>query len=86
MGVTAKPQPPRKPALTDADFASAARTLRVSVPAIKAVAQVESPRGGFLPDGRPTLLFEAHIFGRLTGHRYNRSHPGISSRRGNSHL
>ena len=52
--------------LTDQDFAAAATALGCSIPAVKAVAQVESRGGGFDPDGRPTILYEAHVFHRLT--------------------
>jgi N-acetylmuramidase len=48
--------------LTDADFARAARELDVEAAAIRAVAEVESAGSGFLPDGRPTALYEAHVF------------------------
>jgi hypothetical protein len=48
--------------LTDADFARAAKELNVEIAAIRAVAEVESAESGFLPDGRPTVLYEAHIF------------------------
>lgn len=67
-------------ALTEADFARAATELRCGIAEVKAVAKVESPKGGFLADGRPTLLFEAHIFSRLTKRKYDRSHPHLSSR------
>ena len=40
---------------------------------------MESSGGGFLPDGRPKILFEAHIFGRLTHHQFDLGHPNISS-------
>jgi LysM repeat protein len=65
--------------LTPADWQRAAKSLGVDVASIKAVANVESPGSGFLPDGRPKILFEAAQFGRLTGDRYNSSHPNISS-------
>ena len=68
-----------KPTLTDEDFERAARRLRCDVPAIKAVAQVESRGAGFLPSGEPKILFEAHIFDRLTAGRFRRSHPRLSS-------
>lgn len=68
-----------KAVLTELDFKRAAETLRCDVVAIKAVCQVEAPKGGFLPDGQPTILFERHIFRRLTGARYDRTHPGISN-------
>lgn len=61
--------------LTDADFQRAAQQLGCDVPAIKAVADVEAPRGGFLDDDRPVTLFEAHIFYRETRGKYARSHP-----------
>lgn len=66
--------------LTDADIARAAQLLGCEPAAVRAVAAVESAGSGFLPDGRPKVLFEAHIFSRLTGHRFDVSHPMISSR------
>jgi len=55
-----------KPKLTDTDYQRAALTLNCDVAAIKAVAEVESRDNGFLADGRPVILFERHIFHRLT--------------------
>jgi LysM repeat protein len=72
--------------LTEADWQRAATALGVDVAAIKAVANVEAPGSGFLADGRPKILFEAHQFGRLTGDRYNSSHPNISSAEWNRSL
>lgn len=68
------------------DLQAAAKRLRCDLPAIQAVAEVESPVGGFLPDGRPTILFEAHIFSNLTQGRYNGDYPNISSPRWNRKL
>jgi hypothetical protein len=51
-------------ALTEEDYKRAAASLCCSVAAIKAVAEVEAPGSGFLPDGRPKILFERHIFRR----------------------
>jgi hypothetical protein len=53
-----------KPPLIAADFELAAATLRVPVAAIRAFAEVESRGAGFLPDDRPVILFERHIFRR----------------------
>jgi hypothetical protein len=53
-----------KTPLTLADFELAAATLRVPVAAIRAFAEVESRGSGFLPDGRPVILFERHVFRR----------------------
>ena len=64
--------------LTEADYAAAARKLGCYVAAIKAVAEVESAGSGFLPDGQVKILFEPHIFSRLTKGKFNRSHPDIS--------
>ncbi len=68
-----------KPSLTDADYQKAAALIGCDVPAIKAVSEVESSGSGFLPDDRPRILFEAHIFSRLTTGIYDKDHPGISS-------
>lgn len=51
--------------LTQEDYIRAANTLNCDVEAIKAFAKVESRGSGFLPDGRPVILFERHIFNRL---------------------
>lgn len=72
--------------LTDADYARAAQLLGCAPAAIRAVAAVESSGDGFLTDGRPKVLFEAHIFSRLTGHAFDESHPDISSLRWNKAL
>ncbi|OLP19632.1 hypothetical protein BST81_04835 [Leptolyngbya sp. 'hensonii'] len=53
--------------------------INVSVATIKAVVEVETSGGGFLPDGRPKILFEAHYFSYYTNHVYDDSHPNISS-------
>lgn len=69
-----------KPPITEADYARAARVLDVDIRAIKAVAEVESgPHGGFLPTDEPVILFERHIFSRLTRGKYDQSHPDISN-------
>jgi hypothetical protein len=64
--------------LTDADIESAAASIGCQVAAVRAVIDVES-RGGFLPDGRPKILFERHYFSRLSGRKYDGSHPDISN-------
>lgn len=48
--------------LTEDDLVKAADTLGVRVAAIRAVNEVESRGEGFLPDGRPVILFERHVF------------------------
>lgn len=68
------------------DFEQAARRLNCTVAAIRAVAQVESAGGGFLRDGRPKILFERHIFHRLTGGAHTAAHPDISFPSGGGYL
>jgi hypothetical protein len=64
--------------LTDEDFARAAKELNVEVAAIRAVAEVEAAGAGFIADGRPAILYEAHIFHKETNGRY----PNAKDRRG----
>jgi peptidoglycan hydrolase-like protein with peptidoglycan-binding domain len=68
---------PNRPGLTNDDFARAARELKLFKPdgspdvaLIHAVANIEAPRSGYLPSGRPTILFEAASFYKLTGGRF----------------
>jgi hypothetical protein len=63
--------------LTDTDYAAAAKLLKCDVPAIKAVAEVESSGNGFLSDGRVKILFEGHQFYKYTKGAYALSHPTI---------
>jgi len=63
--------------LTDQDYAAAATLLKVDVPAIKAVAEVESSGDGFLTDGRVKILFEGHQFYKFTKGAYAAAHPSI---------
>lgn len=67
-----------KAALRDVDFTDAASALRCQVADIRAVYEVESNGQPFGPDGRPTLLFEPHVFSRLTQHRFDSTHGGVS--------
>lgn len=77
--------------LTDADFEKAARELGCEPEVIKAIAEVETGwrpgKTGFLtvPASKyepehvaPIILFERHVFSRLTGRKYDKSHPHIS--------
>lgn len=74
--------PARGPArrLAAGDFDAAARELQCEAAAVRAVAEVESGgRTGFDDAKRPKILFEIHHFKRLTGGRYDRSHPHLSA-------
>lgn len=67
-------------AFDDQAIEKAATKIGCAVAAVRAVIDVES-RGGFLPDGRPKILFERHYFCRLTGGKHDRTHTDISSRK-----
>ncbi|MCY1275632.1 putative peptidoglycan binding domain protein [compost metagenome] len=57
--------------LTAADLQRAADKLGVPMAVVRAVNEVESRGTGFLPDGRPVILFERHVMYRqlrATGH------------------
>lgn len=74
------------PALTDADYRRAAAALGngVTLKHMKASKKVEAPRGAFDDQGRPSILFERHVFSRNTvpKGRFNASHPLLSAMRG----
>jgi hypothetical protein len=72
--------------LMAADFHAAAALLGTDVETVMAVAEVESAGGGFLLSGEPKILFEAHIFSRLTNGRFDAAHPLISVARRNPAL
>jgi hypothetical protein len=59
------------------DAAQAA--VRIPPAALWAVISTETSGAGFLPDRRPKILFERHIFSRLTGGRYDGRAPDISA-------
>lgn len=70
--------------ITDADYAQAATELGCEVAAIKAVAITESGASGSYFtfegwDAVPAILYERHYFHRLTGGKYDQSHPDLSN-------
>jgi hypothetical protein len=58
-------------ALTDRDMAEAARRLGCSLPQIRAVRKVEAAGKGYDKAGMPKILYERHLFHRLTGSRFS---------------
>jgi peptidoglycan hydrolase-like protein with peptidoglycan-binding domain len=68
---------PRTP-LRPADFATAAASLDCDVAAIQAVAKVESARAAFDDLGRPTILYERHLFRRFTKGKFD-NRPDLSN-------
>ncbi len=70
----------KAPQPTDEGYAAAAWMLMADARAVKAIAIVEAgPQGAFLPDGRPVILFERHIFHRLTDGRFDHDAPDLSN-------
>jgi hypothetical protein len=51
--------------LSEQDLEKAADRLAIPLAALKAINTVESNGAGFLPDGRPVILYERHIAHRL---------------------
>jgi N-acetylmuramidase len=66
--------------LTEAVFQQAAQALGCEPAAVKAVAEVESRGAAFDSLGRPTILYERHVFARCTrpAGRFDASHPDLS--------
>ncbi|MGH7583096.1 MAG: N-acetylmuramidase domain-containing protein [Gemmatimonadales bacterium] len=65
--------------LSTAGFAAVCDDLGVGAPEIWAVLSVETGGFGFLADRRPQILFERHVFHRLTQGRFDATHPDISN-------
>jgi hypothetical protein len=65
--------------LTQAGFDRALEQLGAAPEALWAVMAVETSGCGYLPDRRPKILFERHVFHRITAGRYDASHPAISA-------
>lgn len=65
--------------LPPAAIAAAGTIHRFHTCQLPAILDVECGGEGFLPDGRPKILFEAHWFHRLTDGRFTADHPAISS-------
>lgn len=65
--------------LSKSGFGNVVGDLGVGVPELLAVLAVESKSCGFLPDRRPIILFERHIFHKRTKGRFTAGNPDISN-------
>lgn len=65
--------------ITSLDIEHVSERLGIDAAKVWAVYDVESTGSAFI-EGRPTILFEPHRFSKATRHRYDKSHPNISSR------
>jgi hypothetical protein len=77
---------PQAPALTDDDYEHAAAVLGngVTMKHMMASKKIEAPRGSFDDHGRPSILYERHVFSRNTHPkgRFNTSNPELSALNG----
>lgn len=64
--------------LTEEQWQAAAKRLNIPLAKLKAIAEIESPKGPFNPDGSPTTLFEGHKFHQFTNGRFSKSYPTLS--------
>lgn len=67
-------------------YAKVATQLGCDEAAVRAVIAVEAASRGFLPSGRPKILFERHIFHRITGGKFDATDPAVSSRKPGGYL
>ena len=65
--------------LTLDQYREAATEFGLPLACVLAVAEVESRGAGFLPSGEPVILFERHVFSRLTKGKWDATNPGISN-------
>jgi hypothetical protein len=55
--------------------------LRIGAAELWAVFEVETSGCGFIPDRRPLILYERHIFSKYTNHQFDANHPDISNQK-----
>jgi hypothetical protein len=69
--------------VSEADYLRVAQVLGVDQATLLAIVDVEAvaTESAFGADGRPTILFEPHLFSRQTARRYDESHPHLSRTR-----
>jgi hypothetical protein len=65
--------------LSSQGFADAGAGLGVGAAELWAVMSVETSGCGFLPDRRPKILFERHLFSRLTNGQFDADDPDVSN-------
>jgi hypothetical protein len=64
--------------MSHAGINGAASVIGVGLPELWSVIAVETSGCGYLGDRRPKILFERHIFSRLTGGRFDADDPDVS--------
>jgi hypothetical protein len=68
-----------KPRISKDDLCRNAKRLGTAAAEVQAFLEVETKNHGFDDHDRPVILFERHWFHKLTGGKYDRSHPRISN-------
>ena len=66
--------------LTDKGFRDILQSADLKAPEIWCVLSVETSGCGYLRDRRPKILFERHVFSRLTERRFDEDDRDISQR------
>jgi hypothetical protein len=72
--------------LTSSGLDAAALELRVGLAELWSVIRVETRGWGFLADRRPQILYERHVFNRLTHGRFRTAAPSVSNPRSGGYL
>src|SRR5690349_20210827 len=72
--------------LTLSGLDAAVVELHVGLAELWSVIRVETRGWGFLADRRPQILYERHVFHRLTHGKFRATAPGISSPRAGGYL
>jgi hypothetical protein len=65
--------------LSSAGLTSACQAAGVEGPELWSVLSVETSGCGYLADRRPKILFERHVFHRLTGGKFDADDPDVSN-------
>lgn len=65
--------------LTQGGLNKACNIMGVSACEVMTLIEVETCGVGFLPDSRPAILFERHIFSKRTGRKHDITNPDISN-------
>lgn len=75
---------------TAADLRATAMAMgldpEADMPRVWAILTVESRGFGFLADRRPKILFERHVFARLTSNKFNAQAPDIANKASGGYL
>jgi hypothetical protein len=72
--------------LTSSGLDAAVVELHVGLAELWSVIRVETRGWGFLADRRPQILYERHVFNRLTHGKFRSAAPGISNPRAGGYL